>query len=231
MRSDERGPVVIKNRFQLTLRGSREAGLSLVEVIIAIALIMIVATATANLSIQAINTASAQERRQLAVTIASSTLENATALPPSTLYNGRWITAVTTAFPTTSTFPGTPATYRKGDPTATSSTPASAQVVKIGPTIVNQSGTDYTLKTLVGPCYIKIQQPATGDCGLASGYSSLTSPPPSTTAAPDPSGYVGMVRVIVVVTWTAGKSCGVSPCSYTASTLIDAHADPTWIIH
>jgi Tfp pilus assembly protein PilV len=212
---------VIKNKISFMLRDSREAGLSLVEVVVAIALIMIIATASASLSIQALNSASSQERRQLAITVANTALETVAAQQITDLYDGRGSTAVTNAQTASVNFSGVKQTYRGVD---TAAAAASNGNIPISATTI-QSGTTFTVKTLIGPCYLKINQPQNTDCTVAPGYAYTTTGPTT-----EPSGYSAMIRTIVIVTWTAGKTCGVTPCSYTASTLIDPHIDPVWIL-
>jgi Tfp pilus assembly protein PilV len=214
-----------KNPFTL-IRDSDENGVSLVEVIVAIALIMIVATSSATLSIQAIASSASQERRQIAVTVANSALELVAAQPVqvdstgvSALYNGRFSTTVGNAFTATVSYNGVAKTYRAADPTATSVTIPDIPIT----TTAVQSGTTFTVRTLIGPCY---QATSGGDCGLVSGYANTGNGP-----ATAPSGFSQLIRAIVVVTWTAGGTCTASSCAYTATTLIDPHADLAWVSH
>jgi hypothetical protein len=211
-------------KFPFTLlRDSRDDGLSLVEVIVAIALIMIVATSSAALSIQAIAASAGQERRQIAVTVANSALEQMAAQPVAGLYNGRTQAKVNTAFVASSGVNGVAKTYQGWDATATT---LSVPDLPISQTLPIQSGTIYTVKTLIGPCF---QLTSGGDCGLVTGYpaSGATVGGPATA----PSGSSALIRVIVIVTWTAGGTCSVTACSYAVSTLIDPHADLAWISH
>ncbi len=201
-----------------------DSGLSLLEVIVAIAIMTIVATASATLALTGIAAASTQERRQVAVTIASSTLEIVgaqtvainSATGVSNLFTGRTSTAVASAWSANSSGPGVGTTYAASDPTATTSSVASLPITSSA----TQVGTAYSVTTLLGTCYEPI---AGGDCARVSGY-------PTTPPATVPTGYTDLIRAIVIVSWTAGKKCS-SGCTYTASTLIDPSADLVWVNH
>ncbi len=204
----------------LRARTSSDVGLSLLEVIVAVALVTIVMTASATLCLTGIATASAQERRQVAVTVASGTMETVgaqsvarnAATGVSGLYTGRNATAVSAAWVANASVIGVAQTYAMSDPTATiSSVPA----IPITST-TTQAGTTYTVQTLIGPCY---QPKSGGDCVVVSGA----------TASVTPSGYTPLIRVIVLVTWTAGNSCAASGCSYTTSSLVDPNSDLGWL--
>ncbi len=184
-----------------------EDGLSLVEVIVAIAIISIVALASANLTINGISLAANTERQQLAVTIANGAMETASAQSVATIYSGRKPVDVTNAFTANSAVPGVSATNPVGD---TSSPVPPTQALPITPAPITQSGTTYTTTVLVGSCY---QPRSGGDCAKAA-----------------TAGYIPLIRVIVVVRWTAGKSCTVGGCYYSATTLIDPSTDLQWVI-
>ncbi len=209
-----------------------DSGLTLIEVLAAVIVITIVALSSAGLSINGIQTAAAQERQQVAVTIANGAMEKVsgwnTSSGVSNLYTGRCQADVTAAFTANSSQPGVSATYPAWDPSATSSglcstpslptvqSPAGSGVFYLAP----QNGTNYTLTTLIGTCYEPVSG-SSGSCGLLSGYSSAP--------ASAPTGYTALVRVIVVVSWAAGKTCLANGCSYTTSTLIDPHTDLSWV--
>jgi Tfp pilus assembly protein PilV len=198
----------------------RDEGLSLLEVVVAVGLITIVMTASASLCLTGIATASAQERRQVAVTIASGTMESvgaqSVATNPATgvsgLYNGRSSTAVSTVWSANASTVGIAQTYSAWDPTATT---GSVPQIPITST-TTQAGTTFTVQTLIGPCY---EPKSGGDCGLVSGA----------TASVTPSGYTPLIRVVVVVSWTAGNSCAASGCTYTTSSLFDPNSDLGWL--
>jgi Tfp pilus assembly protein PilV len=213
---------------------SSDAGLTLVEVVAAVIVVVTVALASAGLSINGIQTAAAQERQQVAVTIANGALEDVSGWDPSVqsgatvsnLYTGRCQTAVTTAFANNSTIPGVSNTYPQWDPVATAAATCSAPSLPIveSPTgtgtsyIPAENGTNYTVTTLIGDCY----EPVTGGaCAKVTGQST----DPSTT----PTGYSQVVRIIVIVSWTAGSTCATNGCYYEATTMEDSHADAKWV--
>ncbi|MES1169521.1 MAG: prepilin-type N-terminal cleavage/methylation domain-containing protein [Leifsonia sp.] len=183
----------------------RDTGLSLVEVIVAIAIISIVALASASLTINGVALASSTERQQAAVTIANGALETASAQPVASIYSGRKLADVTTAFNANAAVPGVSATNPVGDSTIPL---PSTQALPITPAPITQSGTTYNTTVLIGSCY----QPRTGgDCVKS-----------SATGIP-------LIRVIAVVRWTAGKTCAAGGCFYSATTLIDPGKDLEWV--
>jgi Tfp pilus assembly protein PilV len=201
-------------------RLGRDEGLSLLEVVVAVALVTIVMTASATLCLTGIAAASAQERRQVAVTIASGMMESvgaqSVATNPATgvsgLYTGRTSTAVSAVWTANASTVGIAQTYSAWDPTATL---ASVPVIPITNT-TTQAGTTFTIQTLMGPCY----EPKTGgDCTVVTGA----------TGSVTPSGYTPLIRVVVVVSWTAGNSCAASGCRYTTSSLFDPNSDLGWL--
>jgi Tfp pilus assembly protein PilV len=203
---------------------SNDDGLTLIEVIAAVIVVVTVALASAGLSINGIKTAAAQERQQVAVTIANGAMETVSgwtetinsSTTVSNLYTGRTSAAVAAAFTANSTQPGVSSTYPTYDPTATGSSTASIPISATS----TQNGTSYTTYTLIGDCYEPV---AGGACAKISGQPTE----PSTT----PAGYAQVMRVIVIVSWTAGSSCAASGCRYETTTMEDAHADLQWVTH
>lgn len=217
-------------RDQFRLARSTDAGLSLVEVIIAIAIVSVVALASAALTGNGLATAAAQSRQQIAVTIASGQMEKVSGwnvaqsalTGVSGLYTGRPAAKVSTAFATYNVVPGVSDTAAKGDPTATScpTAPAPCGAIPISQT-VTEGGTSYTVATLIGQCY------------QSTVVSTATPPLPDQCTNPvtPPANATPLIRAIVIVTWTAGSRCAASGCSYQASTLIDPHTDLLWVTH
>lgn len=213
----------MKNVHRGILSAARgDEGLTLIEVVAAVIIVVTVALASAGLSINGIQTASAQERQQVAVTIANGAMENVSGwdvsvnsgTTVSNLYTGRTSAAVSAAFGANSTVPGVSNTYPTYDPTAIStSTPA----IPISVTST-ENGTSYTTTTLIGDCFEPV---AGGACSKITGQATE----PSTT----PAGYSQVIRVMVIVSWTAGSSCSTSGCYYEATTMEDSHADPQWV--
>ena len=212
-------------RRRFVLEG--DSGLSLMEVIVAIAIMTIVATAAASLSINGVKTVATEERAQVAVTVANGYMEKVSgwtvAVNSSTgvsnLYNGRSKGDVQNAFSTYSARPGVAQTTGVWDGTvavAASTAPATTGSLPVQ-TTVTQNGTVYTVATLIGSCYQQAAFPTTtaaASCTATAG------------TAPDP-----MIRVIVIVKWTAGPQCAASGCYYQTSTLLDPGNDLEWVTH
>ncbi|HEX4057414.1 MAG TPA: hypothetical protein VHX87_03740 [Galbitalea sp.] len=203
---------------------SSDAGLTLVEVIAAVIVVVTVALASAGLGINGIKTAAAQERQQVAVTIANGAMETVSSWDPSLntvtkvsgLYAGRTSAAVSTSFTSNSTVPGVSNTYPTFDSSATSTSTASIPISATQ----TENGTNYTVWTLIGDCY---QPVIGGTCSKITGQATE----PSTT----PANYALVVRIIVVVSWTAGSSCSTNGCYYETTTMADPHSDLQWVSH
>jgi prepilin-type N-terminal cleavage/methylation domain-containing protein len=205
---------------------TRDSGMTLVEVMVAISIIAVVALAAGSLTILGLNSSTTQERREIAVTIASGAMESVNAQSAkaiaasgvSGLFTGRSKAASDTAWALNKTILGAAQTYETWDSTANGSSvptiPTVAQKVTL-------SGTDFSVTTLIGTCY---QPVAGGDCTIISG--SPTTPP-----AVIPATVTNLVRVIVIVRWSAGTACKVSGCSYATSSLFDPHEDLKWVTH
>lgn len=215
-----------------------DAGLTLIEVLAAVIIIVIVALSAAGLSINGIQTATAQQREQVAVTIANGAMETVSGWSVATnsttgisnLYTGRCYSNVNAAFLANPTVPGVAATYPVWDTVATTAatcttpslpttkSPSGTGVFLFAP----ENGTSYTVTTIIGACY----EPVTGgSCGLITGQASN----PTTT----PAGYTPLIRVIVLVSWPAtaagGNRCAATGCYYETTTLIDAHPELNWV--
>ena len=130
------------------------------EVIVAIAIMTIVATAAASVSINGVATSQAEERQQVAITVANSAMESVsgwsvamnTTTGVSNLYTGRGKAAVSTAFAANSTRPGVAQTNQEYDHSlvSTSTSNGTLPIVNTPPA---QDGTIYTVTTLIGSCY------------------------------------------------------------------------------
>ncbi|TFB87097.1 prepilin-type N-terminal cleavage/methylation domain-containing protein [Cryobacterium algoricola] len=202
-----------------------DVGMTLIEVIVAISIMGIVATSAIGLSIASQTGAAAQQRQELAVSIANQTMESVSAQAattialsvPSFLLQGRTQVDVTSSWSANATASGWTDTYMDWD---TAATGATADLVEITKTLPIQSGTVYTVTTLIGTCY----EPANGDCKQ---LPSVTLPPATT-----PDGYTQLQRVMVIVRWTVGTSCPPpGGCTFQATSLFDPHVDLTWVSH
>lgn len=204
-----------------------ESGMTLIEVVVAISLIGIISAAAIGLSITSQKGTSVQQRQELAVTIASEAMEAANAQSSATnpttgmsyLYQGRTEAQVEAAWTANLGVSGLAATYMGWD---TAAVVPPVQTLPISNLVV-RNGTEYTVYTLLGTCYMPTTS-AGGDCTKVAGSDTA---PPSTV----PADRAALNRVIVVVRWTAGSGCATSGCSYQATTLVDAHSDLLWNTH
>lgn len=201
----------------------RDAGFSLVEVVIAIFVISILATAGLSFFLNGSRLALSEQRRELAITVANDVMEDVRgesfsqgpAAGAAGLYAGRSQSATLAVWARNSTAGGVDETYPLWD---TAATAGSTPTVPITRTVA-LSGTEFTVESLYGSCY---QPLAGGDCVRLPGQNS----PPATT----PAGYSSLTRIVVVVSWTAGEGCETAgACTYAASTLFDSTLDLTWL--
>ena len=210
-----------------------DSGMSLIEVIVAISIMGIVATSAILLAISSVASTTTQQRRQVAVAVASNAMETVTAYTlalnnatgESRIYDGRLQGKVSAAWTASTGSPGVGTTYPRWD---TSATVTSRPVISIDTanpvndptpkTVLN--GTEYRVRTLIGACY---QPNSGGVCALLSGQSV----PPTT----EPAGYSKLIRVMVIVSWTAGDGCAAGACTYQTTTLLDPHQDLKWNVN
>ena len=206
--------------------------MTLMEVIVAIAIMTTIALAAASVSLNGTKSQSAVERQQVAVTIANGAMEKVSGwtldLDSSTgvsmLYYGRAQSAVNNAFNANLTLPGVAQTNQVWD------IHAPADVAPGGPslpitTTSTQNGTIYTTTTLIGSCYQSTL--------IQTAQTTATPPVPvlnNCVAASGPNTDM-LIRVIVIVSWTAGAQCQASGCYYETSTLLDPNADLEWVTH
>ena len=210
-----------------TCASAGESGMTLIEVVVAISLVAIISASAIGLSITSQKGTSVQQRQELAVTIASEAMEAANAQSaatnPSTgmsyLYQGRTKAKVEAAWMANPGVSGLANTYMGWD---TAAVVPPAQVLPISKPIV-RNGTEYTVFTLIGICYMPTTS-AGGDCTKIAGSDAA---PPATV----PADRTALNRVIVVVRWKAGSGCAASGCSYQTTTLVDAHDDLLWNTH
>jgi type II secretory pathway pseudopilin PulG len=232
---------MLRNRVIHRFSARSDAGITLVEVMVAMAMLLVVATAGASLTFGGLNASAAGQRRDLAITVANQALEVATeaslattgsgATAHSAIFNGRTAANVLTAWSANSTVPGAATTYMASDPTAAADTlavPISSNSPISDSPAVTDSGTTFSVTTLIGYCFETKPNPATGtlpgDCGLL-GSNTYSSPVPAT-----PLTSVAMIRVIVIVGWTAG--CSTGGCNYVTTTLLDpTQTDLLWVSH
>lgn len=207
-----------------------DRGMTLIEVIVAISIMAIVATSAISLSISSVANTTIQQRRQVAVSVASNAMETVAAhtlaannaTGESRIYDGRTLARVTAAWTASAGFPGVDKTYPGWDTSATTTSRPNIAIDTDNPandptppTVLN--GTQYRVRTLIGACY---QPNAGGNCELLSGQ--------STPPVLEPASYSKLIRVIVIVSWTAGDDCATGSCTYQTTTLLDPHQDLRW---
>ena len=208
------------------LRADREAGFTLIEVVIAIVVLGVLSTASLSIYLQSTSSASAHQRREIAITIANQTLENVNvwstgidlASGISSLYTGRTQSRVQQYWDSNTDVAGVAQTYPVWD----TRSPAVDEGLPITPTDpVVRNGTEFTVETLIGTCY---QRKTGGDCTRIPGWSGY----PLAISEANKAIYTPLTRVIVIVRWTAGDSCDGGDCVYQAATLIDLNTDLEW---
>jgi Tfp pilus assembly protein PilV len=232
---------MLRNRELHRFALRSDSGITLMEVIVAMVILMIVATAGASLTFNGINASASGQRRDLAITVANQALETATvaslattgtgATAHSSIFNGRTAANVATAWNANSSVQGASTTYEASDPTAaadTFSVPISSNAPIADTPAITDSGTQFSVTTLIGYCFETKPNPASsippGDCKTV-GSDTFATPIPAT-----PLTSVALIRVIVIVGWTAG--CPAGGCNYVVSTLLDpTQTDLLWVSH
>ncbi|WP_170207817.1 Ig-like domain-containing protein [Rarobacter incanus] len=196
---------------------ARDAGMSLIEVIVALTLIGMVATAAAMFFISGLTTTKKLQSDQVAATVANQALDAARAVSPqpaktgdlSGILRGRAKSDVEAAFAANAADSSDLVKTDVWDPAGLAGT--SDDWVPLNYT-TNVANTTYDVTTLIGGCY----RSATAS---TSAQQCLT----SRTVATD----VLIYRVRAVVKWT-GKGCTDQTCTYRATTLIDPSQDVFW---
>jgi len=187
--------------------------MTLIEVVVAISILAVLATASLGVYLSGISASSAQQRRDVAVTIASQELEKIGTVLPSALYTGRSAVAVQNLRAANLTIPGVAQMYLAS---------GAAGAVEVPLTDARElSGTKYDITTLIGTCF---QDKRGGTCTASAGT-------PPTQPSTIPAGKTLLSRVIVVVRWSAGSGCKPTACYYQASTLVDTNNDLKWNFH
>ncbi len=197
-----------------------DEGFTLVEVVLAVVLLSSLLASLAVLFVGGVKQMGALQRRQVAVQVAAQALEAVRAVSSTPgqggcvkLLQGRgqvaadaqWdgapaaLTTITDMAWTSDLCTGSIVVPWQGVPGATGTV--------TDPVVVG--GQPYTVKTYIGTCVL-----------TAARSSCLR-------AADVPGGGPTMYRVLVQVDWT-GSGCTSGACSYSASTLIDTSADPTF---
>ncbi|WP_166868739.1 prepilin-type N-terminal cleavage/methylation domain-containing protein [Salinibacterium sp. ZJ70] len=190
-----------------------DAGISLLEVIVALLVLSILVLASIGFVTQANTFSAYQQHNQVAVTVAGAAMERALATPPDQLASDRAQADVQAAFAQLAGRPNVGDTYPIWDNTVTG-----APLVPITET-QTFSGTEYEATTLIGTCHRPRNVVSGVTCGKVSGATALATP----------TGHLTLYRVTVVVTWTADDECP-GGCAYETTSLIDATVgDVEWV--
>lgn len=195
-----------------TLR-DQDSGMSLIEVVVAIGILGLLSTLSLGFYMTSMESASAHQRREIAITVANESMEIINGWTPSVsaLTSGRSQANVNAQW--TKVVSGLANTYKAWNAAPVAAT----ESIPINRTVV-RSGTEFTASVYIGTCYKRFNQ---SECTKLAAATPPASPPPGTAQ---------MVRAIVNVTWDAGDSCAVAQCSYVTSTLIDVTGtDLEWV--
>jgi prepilin-type N-terminal cleavage/methylation domain-containing protein len=219
-RRGDRAFTIVGESFGAPVRRRGDRGFTLVEVVVALVLLSAIMSALAVQFVGGVKHMSALQRRQAAVQVAAQALEAvraASAVPGANgcvkLLQGRsqaaadaqWagapadLTAITDEVWTSNLCTGPIVLPWQGLPGAAGAT--------TDPVVVG--GQPYTVQTYIGTCVLTA---ARSSCLRSSAV---------------PGGGPVLHRVLVEVDWD-GTGCSAGMCSYTASTLIDTSADPTY---
>lgn len=198
-------------------RRGRDAGFSLVEVVVALALMGAVMAASTPLLVQSVVLVNQQRTTQAATRIADDGIELARAMQGSSLLKGRGMTRATAQW---NAAPAAVKAYLAdmtldwdedlndpgSDAGAQAALPTQAAVTTL-------DGVTYTRNIYVGRCRQQAHRP-TDACRRTD----RTDVDPTAADVP-------FFRVVVAVTWTQ-RGCTAERCSYVTSTLVSSAADP-----
>ena len=199
-------------------REARDAGFTLIEILVAMVLMTIVMSSLAVFFIGAQKSGAALRIRENAAVVADEAMDHVHSLDPTKLITGRDTSSSTTQWNAakgpTPTIVGvdTLSMNFTSDTTAAAGTGGTAAVPTTTqlPTVDNK--TAFRVNTLIGTCWIPR---GGGDC----------------TALP-PADPIAMDRVIVAVNWTdKGTACPQHTCAYVIASLISPTTDPTFNVN
>lgn len=183
-------------RDRLGLDSTNERGFSLIEVVVAIVILGMLTTLSLALYLSSTHATTDQQRRDIGITIANETMESVVAWDPTGLIDGRSKAAVEAQWAAGAGVSGLSVTTPQWSSTAG---PSSTPSIPLSQTI-NRLGTLYDVETYIGSCRLALTG---GECTKSVAGGAL------------------LYRVIVIVSWTAGKTCEDGSCFYEVSTLVE----------
>jgi prepilin-type N-terminal cleavage/methylation domain-containing protein len=189
--------------------GPRDAGFTIVEVLVAISLLGIVMTALTSFFVNTLSVANAQSGKQAAAKVAADAAERVRAIKGSAVTSGRDKTSSDSqwASPVTGVAPYLTDMAEAYDPGASYPAGATASL-PTAPVPVSVDGVSYGQNWYVGKCW---QADTGGDC----------------TATSNPN-YAMYYRVVVAITYTE-RHCPSSTCSYIVVSLVNSFStDPVF---
>jgi prepilin-type N-terminal cleavage/methylation domain-containing protein len=206
-----------------------DAGITLIEVMIAIVIIGVVMTALTTFFTGTMTSSGYQTARQTASQLADAAIERARALSPTAITDGRDASTSSTQWsapvagvatylsdmtmvsdPAAAAGSGDNAVTDPADPSRTiPALPTAAVPIELKNlnSTASAKGIVYSQNWYIGQCY---QPKGGGTCGKVC-----------------VAGAVLMFKVVVAITWT-GRGCASSACSFVTSTLISPESDPTF---
>jgi prepilin-type N-terminal cleavage/methylation domain-containing protein len=207
------------------------SGFTLVEVVVAVVILVVISASALAFAIQGLKGSHAQERVEIATTVATRAMEAVRAYNiiedpnshKSSIYNGRTQAAVQSAWAANiAAAPALGSTYAEWDTAIAGGETAALPISQD----VEFGDTDYTVVTLIGRCFI----PASGSdrsCRLSSAHPSAEGG--WSAGWTTPTGATEMMRAVVIVRWTAGEACAANGCTYTLSNLMEPKSiDLAW---
>jgi len=227
----------VTSRAPLAARS--DEGISLIEAVVALTVLIIIAVVAASLAVNALRTATTEDRAQTAISVATLQMEMVRGKDVSiddtgvsALFGGRTksdVLALRAANADVAAVSDT--TYPEWDPTATAS--SADTVPATGSMLLN--GTTFDWSILLGSCYIETGSTAelNGLCGVVPSISvgSVTAADADDIADAVPAqlpGYTKLMRAIVVVRWEDADRCPAGGCEYSVTSLFEANRDLKW---
>ncbi len=196
-----------RRRTTFRRASGEDRGVSLIETVITLGIVFLVMGPVATFLARGVNLTADNEHRQVATTLAASTLEYARSLPTVKLIDGRTTAQVQAQI----ALAPTGAAWIEGDPLAVHGPDAPA-ALPLSDSTQQVAGTPYLVRTFVSLCY-----PTGGASNVC-------------TAAP--TAQRPLYRVTASVRWDFGAGgCDTGGCEVLVNTLLDADpSDPLFAV-